>query len=142
MKPNGLWYSFGEFWLNFCKVNIRSKLGETLFELEIDDTNMLKIDSFEQLKEFQMKYGYNIFSRFSKIEDEWVHFFNPDNKNHIEWKDVAKDYTGIEITNLRGINKEMGFDILPYMWYKAWDVPGGCIWDLSIVEGHTKLLVT
>jgi hypothetical protein len=46
----------------------------------------------------------------------------------IDWKKVAKEYSGIEICPYIGEQR------LKFSWYYPWDVASGCVWDNSAVK--------
>ena len=55
-----------------------------------------------------------------------------------DWEAVTKEYAGIIIPKYYELYRTLeqtygGFFTLPRSWLSAWDVPSGCVWDLSIV---------
>ena len=59
-KPNGLWYSCGVSWYNFCLDN---DFGDwcvykdcNVYQLEIDKSKILSINTIPKLKKFHNKY--------------------------------------------------------------------------------------
>lgn len=84
---------------------------EYVFSVELDYSNILKIDTSNKFKDFHNKYF---------------------NGNGIDWNRVSKDYKGIEIIPYR---YEFRMEYL-YSWYYTWDIPSGCIWDLSAMKDY------
>jgi hypothetical protein len=121
-KPTGLWYSMGTEWIDWC----RSEQGnpewerKNVFLLEVDDWNVLVLDTPEKRREFEREYGHSSdkFSRENKLI------------NVIDWERVAEDYYGIEIHNPWG---PIGH------WLNPWDVGSGCIWDKRAIKRVEKL---
>lgn len=162
-NPLGLYYAKGIEWLQFMKyemgfnnINITKKYVEIknnqyhrsislnkkiklpmmyLYKVIVrpnsriklsdkkDPTKILVLNSLKQVKSFTKKYMY-------KTEP------------FINWKRVSKDYGGIEFKNYRNIQdqiikiarkvKEKGFNNLT--WASAFDVNGGCIWNVENVR--------
>ena len=121
LKPQGLWYSVegGEdgwkAWCtseDFCLENLTVENHLTL-----DESRLLKIKTVEQLDHFH--------ERFMKVN--LLHGMN--GVEGINWKEVAKHHSGIEIAPYRWSRRmEPGF-----IWYYSWDCASGCIWDLSTI---------
>ncbi len=113
-KPFGLWYSIGFEWLDFTINDFEGFYGEEklyAYEINIDNLNILKLNTIEDINEFLKKYkiGNDMFSS-------------------IDWKEVSKLYDGIEINNYRKIKNKLSFNF-EYMWLYGWDVSSGCIWN-------------
>jgi hypothetical protein len=120
-KPNGLWYQINSNWNNLCNKNNKDtefyKLKkQDVFRvkpynivLDINFSNIIIIDSSDKVDEFSRKFeGNTIYS--------------------IKWNNVAKEYKGIEIPNLKNIKH--------YKWMDGWDISSGCIWDLSVIKNY------
>lgn len=108
-KPNGLWYSMGSEWDDWCEGNMpHQRERPYLYGVEVDLSRILLIDNAAKMREFHRKYS--VFPRgvFDSI--------------HISWEKVAEDYDGIEISPYFW-EFRMEFD-----WYYTWDVASGCIW--------------
>jgi hypothetical protein len=113
-KPFGLWYSIGFEWLDFTTNDFEGFYGEEklyAYEINIDNLNILKLNTIEDINEFLKKYKIG--------NDMFV---------SIDWKEVSKSYDGIEINNYRKIKNKalLNFD---YIWLYGWDVSSGCIWN-------------
>lgn len=100
-KPRGLWYQLNNSWRDWMKWNMPEWAeGYTHeYRIEISKTRVLRINSAE---------------RFMDFEDEWLV------GEGIDWKGLAEEYAGIEISPYR---EEFSPD-----WYDYWDTSSGCIW--------------
>ena len=89
-----------------------------------DPAKILVLNSLKQVKSFTKKYMY-------KTEP------------FINWKRVSKDYGGIEFKNYkkiqdqiikisRKVKTKIGFNNLT--WASAFDVNGGCIWNVENIR--------
>jgi hypothetical protein len=121
-KPSGLWYQINSSWIRYC--NKENKERETynykkfrdigkynIMLNNIDMSNMIILDTKDKVFEFTNKYEI------------------PNNYYVINWIDVAKDYTGIEIPNYQNVKW--------FKWMSSWDINSGCIWDLSIIKDYS-----
>jgi len=161
-NPSGLYYANGIEWLKFMKydmgynnihftekyVQIKKDQYYKSFEKKIklpmmylykviispnsriklsdkkDATKILVLNSLKQVKSFTKKYIY-------KTEP------------YINWKKVSKDYGGIEFKNYKNIQDQIikiirkkkhkigNFDLT---WATAFDVNGGCVWNVENVR--------
>jgi hypothetical protein len=111
-KPIGLWYAIGPSWVDWVRDNMPKWETENVFEIEIDKSKMLFLNSKEETDAFAEKYlglYYNI--------------------PYINWKMVAQDYGGIEI----------GDDGLWGHFTHTWDIPSGCLWGENMILKVKKL---
>ena len=126
-KPVGLWYGFGDSWIEFLK-----------YEMEM---------SYKDLK---AKHAYKIYPNFDRIitlktEDDITNFtkkyhMDPNGVEHmaffpnndINWVKVSQDYDGVEIPDYYNV-KLMSDDPF-YSWLYLWDVDSGCIWNASGIK--------
>jgi len=119
LKPNGLWYSINDEWLEWCFGNdLFDWIGDNRFELELDMSKILVISSVDELTMFN-----------NEFEDKESRFRN------IDWRLVAEKYSGIELINyysyrMATVNRSI--------WHYSIDVNGGCIWDLSALKEVKK----
>jgi hypothetical protein len=124
LKPNGLWYSINDEWKDWCKSEMPEWIKGWTYHLKVDTSNMLILSTVYQLKEFVDQY--------SKKLDKYLFIIN--------WWRVSQDYSGIEIrryNHLRYMRDQFEGslkDFNKYTWLHAWDVSGGCIWDLNAVK--------
>lgn len=114
-KPDGLWYALGDAWGQYLKKFDKEiyKKYHYIASLNIDYTNILKIDSSQKFEDFHKNYSIK-------------RNFGP----AIDWKKVSEDYKGIEIIPYRPDFRHI------YMWYNTWDLASGCIWDLSVIKDY------
>lgn len=109
MKPGGLWLSKGNEWAETSAF----KGGKYIYEVSIDDSNMIILDTIDKVKDFTDKYKIDINSFFIIIN----------------WKKVAREYDGIIFDNYNKIKKEILKEINPkYMWFSTVDINSACTW--------------
>ena len=120
-KPNGLWYSWNNEWLDWCTSEMPDWKKPWLFYLYPILDDVLIISNTSELIQFQKDYAYKNYDVSAFM---------------IKWKLVAKDYKGIEIRNYHSLkwNDYTQSRFMEYIWLAGWDVSGGCIWDLSIIK--------
>lgn len=124
-KPLGLWYGFGNNWLNFlidglffgirewdrCWFDSKVKQITHIYKLKVD-SSIYKINDSKSLSFFEKLYA-----------DKY--------KENINWLKVAKTYSGIEI-------KLPKFEIDGILddsyWAWGWDINSGCIWDKKAIK--------
>ncbi|HUW66511.1 MAG TPA: hypothetical protein VMW20_00500 [Candidatus Nanoarchaeia archaeon] len=120
-KPNGLWYSIDNEWYEWCAGEMPDWIKGWSYSLEIDTANVLIISTTFQLNKFLEKY--------QEKTTQYIY--------SIDWYKVSRDYTGIEIQRYHHLKYMCdrnidGFSKL--VWLYGWDVSGGCIWDMSVIE--------
>lgn len=117
-KPNGLWLCEGDEWWAVAISGLRSAEEmkyKTSFKVDISDVVILT--NKQEIIEFHKKY---------KVNNSPIPF--PDLLN---WEAVKKDYNGILITP---------YNKIPILtegycsWHAAWDLSGGCIWNMHCLE--------
>jgi len=114
IKPVGLWYGFGNTWLEWCQSEMPHWIGGLLYEIIIpSNKDILLMKTPKELKQFTEKYYDREMSKFSKTMKKW----------YIDWNKVASEYDGIEINPYV---YQMRFKL---GWYYSWDVGSGCIWN-------------
>lgn len=117
-KPIGLWYSIGTEWVDWVRSDMPSWEGENLYLLKINPKNMLLLDTEEKVRDFNITYG--VASNYPSQFD-------------INWAEVAKKYSGIEINPYQyGLRYE-------YLWYYGWDVASGCLWNNNALVSVQKI---
>jgi hypothetical protein len=52
----------------------------------------------------------------------------------LNWKKVSLYYSGIEIRNYHQLKYQSYPLDYKRLWMYGWDVNGGCIWDLSVIN--------
>jgi hypothetical protein len=127
LKPSGIWYAIDNDWIDWCSSEIPHWIGRYQQVLQIDHSRILVLKSIDDIKTFISKY---------KVEPHPLLKF----MWYINWKAVASEYAGIEIHNYREIKWGEGYDFNRYqdlgLWFSAWDVSSGCIWDLSAIRSY------
>jgi len=115
-KPKGLWYSIGNSWAEYIYSEIPDKIDFYNYLYEIKVTNKIKIiNTIEEAIEFSKKYGDS----------------NGYTTEGVDWGEVAKDYSGIEIKDPYNFSR---IEYNQLLWMYGWDIPSGCIWDKSGIE--------
>ena len=116
-KPRGFWYGFGSSWLDFVRSGEPDWETNYVHLVKVNDSKILKISTFDELSAFTEEFG---------VESEDASYMQTP---YINWPEVAKLYSGIEI-NPYIIQGRRKFD-----WYYPWDVASGCVWgEDSIVS--------
>ncbi|MCF8008126.1 MAG: hypothetical protein K9K32_00040 [Halanaerobiales bacterium] len=120
-KPNGLWYSFDNLWIDLCKeeMSYRISINDNIFLLKLNDKNIYKIYDYDSFIYFVETYIDN--------SAEFDYEFQG-----IDWPLVCEKYDGIEIKNYFTLRDDYGLD--RFSWFSSLDVPSGCVWNLNIVE--------
>lgn len=120
-KPVGLWYSKGTEWIDWCRKHMPEWERKNVFELDLNDYNVLIIGRDMNQREFEDEYG--IASKRFMYKDRPI-------IEYIDWAKVSEDYYGIEIDKPWG---PIGH------WLRGWDVSSGCIWNKNAINDITKL---
>ena len=117
-KPEGLWVSVGEEWLDWCRSE-EFRTDSDLYEHWVtvaDEANLLHLSSAEELDSFTADYGEQLSPRFES--------------RYIDWTRVADDYDGIVISPYVYSRR-----LTPHThWYYGWDIASGCIWNSAVVK--------
>ena len=155
-NPQGLWISCGTSWIDFLKPTKDNKnvqinawtLSTYIYEIKINDTNILKINNLDEFKEFIYKYRFN---------DKNVNI-----RNVMDWKRIKNDYSGIVICpylgdllfgknanaigltgspeNITNFYKKLigpsYYDHILFLseWYRHWEASTGVIWNLAGIK--------
>ena len=128
--PKGYFYTFGK---KQCKeYNEYHESGASFFyKFNTKNCNILVINTIDDVKKFFLKY------HVKKWNEKLGKYIIPNNYS-INWKNVAKDYDGVEFydpLDYRGISDDLKSDktIFYYNW-KIWGL--GFVWkvDKLIVE--------
>ncbi len=127
-KPGGLWYGFGDNWINFKKYGVTWNAGDTplssimgdeiyIYKLYLDFTNILVLDSEDSVEEFTNKYSVN-----------------NNYPQNISWEKVGENYKGIEFPNYEQLGVRNWYKYSKkYMWLYNIDINSGCVWDSSAI---------
>jgi hypothetical protein len=113
LKPHGFWYSIGDEWREWVANEMPHWLGEYHYEVELGDSKVLVLDTTEKL----IRFGRDYSNGFQQVD----------------WGRVAETYDGIEINPYRrNFRMERYIESIlgeAFLWYYAWDVASGCIWN-------------
>ena len=115
MKPNGLYWSIDNEWLEWCSSEMPHWVEKYNFSLEINEKDIYRISNKEEVSEFEKRYAKDFM---------------------IDWYSVSLDYKGIEITNYHSFRFSCK---IMSTWIYGWDVNGGCVWDLSAIRSVMKI---
>jgi len=124
-KPIGIWYDIDNSWTEWCKRNMPDWTYKNHFELDIDESKILIIDTKEKLLDFDKQYSIPLSNRIGSIIG---------NISVIDWTSVSNKYSGIEISPYR---YDCRFGLF---WYYGWDVASGCIWNFDCVKEIKKII--
>lgn len=128
-KPEGLWFTYNpNRWKDFYMGNDTNYF---LYEITIDRTNFIRLDSIESIEMFNEKYesDKSVFND-DVIEEMYGMIWTAPN-----WINVKKDYDGIEFPNYEEIKNEIDFNDVKNHWLSFIDVNSGCIWnDNSVID--------
>lgn len=116
-KPDGFWYGFGNEWIDWTETVGPERKGEYIYEVHINDSNILQIKDYQQFIAFTKEY---------KSKKQII----PEIIFSIDWSRIEFKYDGIEINPYI----DEAHDEHKYLWYYTWDVPSGCIWNLNNVK--------
>jgi len=118
-KPKGLWYSLDDEWTDWCYGNMPEWVKKHSHYFEVDQSKILVIETLEDLKKFEERFSVNLLiTKFISLN----------------WKKVSLYYSGIEIRNYHQLKYQSYPLDYKRLWMYGWDVNGGCIWDLSVIN--------
>ena len=118
IKPTGFWYSIDDAWKSWGDQNLMD-VGRKVYEVQVDLSMMLVLSSALLLEEFDRKYRKSLFPGAEKEGYPTI----------IDWAAVAQEHAGVEFNPYPVVGRR---DI---SWYSAIDVPSGCIWNPSALQG-------
>ena len=129
MKPKGLWYGFGNAWLEWVRSEMPDWEGNHIYHVIFPDSkNMLKIKNVLEIMEFTKEYSITNDKLRDYFGDGLAQAYGIHQTMYIDWEKVSKKYEGIEIyPYLYNARNQL-------MWYYGWDVASGCVWNFSNVE--------
>jgi hypothetical protein len=123
-KPSGLWYGIGDSWIRWVRNEMEDWEHDNVFKININESNIVIIRTYDELIAFDAKYG--VYSESRLVFESG---------RMIDWGKVANDYGGIEIAPYI-VEARYGID-----WYRGWDVASGCIWNKDTITGIDKLVI-
>lgn len=131
IKPKGIWYGFGDSWIEWASSEMPEKVGKYFFDIEIDTSKILKVSTKEEAILFVEKYGVGILKDIFQMKlDNMENIQKITAMGNINWFNVAKDYSGFELNPYI-------YELRPdsnFLWINAWDMASGVIWDSSIIK--------
>ena len=113
-KPKGLWFSFPYVWTSWNNIS-NCKIYN--FEVNSNKIYNLKIDNYEKLLEFVLKYRIDI--------NSW----------NVDWEKIENDYNGIwfsGVSNVHSLPKNVPRDYNG-SWIFSIDIDSGCLWNKSSI---------
>jgi hypothetical protein len=116
-KPKGLWYGINGGWREWCENESMDWVYKNNFLVEIDTSNILVINNYQQLVGFSNKYFMNYHGLLREF---------------IDWERVSQEFYGIEIYPYIWQAR------LEFTWYYGWDCASGCVWDKRAIKNITK----
>jgi hypothetical protein len=118
-KPRGFWFSVGDQWVDWMSSNMTGWKEDNLYNVEVDESKCIVIDTKEKLIEFDRAYGVgDTYSRY------------------IDWAAVTSSgYSGI-------IMKKYFYNLRnTYMWYGTWDVASGAVWKTDAITNIEQISI-
>jgi len=124
-KPYGLWYGFGESWLEWVEEHLSDLAlvrNKYLYRLEVDPTRILTV---VDLPAFHEEFKGEMFPGSSRVFRDMGEPVGDLFKDGIDWAKVARKWGGIEFpVYLWRYRLDYRF-----RWYYGWDCASGCIWE-------------
>lgn len=117
-KPNGLWYSVGTSWIDWCAKYFPNNLGKCNYSVQIGfAAKILLLPSNSDVIAFHYSFRKKFMSnKFAGID----------------WQQVMERYDGIEISPYCSIGDFLLTD--GFTWHSEWGASSGCIWNLTHVK--------
>ena len=121
-KPDGLWLSVDDAWLQWSRENEMTWADGPGFLVTLrGDANLLVLDTPERMRDFTRAYRHH----------------DPLLKGWIEWKPVVAAFDGIL---LNPYDNELRWDP-DLRWCNPWDCASACIWNLQAIAAVEQLEV-
>ena len=150
-------YGMSDFELDFKKDDPNYKYDITNYKLyevvlkkgsitTLDKPNknkILVIRTYKDLIDFTNKYAV---SKKTKLKypnyiTQKVKYSRDHTRDLVNWIKVSKDFAGIEIPKhfpkalMFDIpHPKIGIELYHVYWYYGWDVPSGCVWNVSVIK--------
>ena len=126
-RPNGIWFSVDNSWIDWCSENHHgNSISDFAYELTFDETDILKITELEDLKITHMRYN---------------------TPKGFDWTNIYLEYDGFVIQNHKKIAEENEQSIreneyinsprsanAKYSWFYGLDCSCGCIWNIEAIQ--------
>lgn len=133
-KPRGLWYAKGFEWIDLLIENIGGIFPlakyTRLYEIEVTDKVLKLIDEKDAIQ-FTKEYG---------VKTDFDKEYFDERYSEIDWKKVAKNYSGIELSTQLALNSHFTKRKRILQWTSGWDIGSGCIWDKSGIDKITLIM--
>ena len=122
VKPKGLWYGFGDNWINFAK----REMGDDYFpkkkhgyKVYINKSKVLSLNNDKELQNFVETYKTKNWNSTYGYEELGI-----------DWAKVGQKYSGIEMPKFEELNWRLSYERYGnyYRFLHAWDISSGCIW--------------
>ena len=119
-KPEGLWFTYTpEKWGNFFYTSLpKEKLF--VYQLKIDNSNFLILDSIEKINEFNDTFE----SDKPLFGESYGMIWTAPN-----WLKVKEIYDGVEFPNYEEIRADIDFSDVKNQWLTFIDINSGCLWN-------------
>lgn len=130
-KPSGIWYGLSDSWIKWCISEQYGGIHENIYELKLDESQILKIGNLDEFKSFEDEFIYK--PEHLRFPAAFVaNKFATDTMNRwlssIDFEKVAELYSGIEIAPYQWEKR------LDSKWYYGWDCASGCIWNPDAIK--------
>ena len=124
-KPKGLYYSFGNEWINWVEYSMPQWLSQYPYthKIEIDRSKILVLGKDISYNDFDEKYG------------DFKYSFNDKVPGGIKWLKVMID---LKKQDKHGIEIDCPFGPIG-SWLRTWDVPSGCIWGKRAIKSIKRI---
>ena len=119
VKPQGLWYSFGDEWRTWCESEMPHWVKPVWLRVILNGANVLNIATESEFLAFSTEYKKALPGMESLII-----------MRGIDWPRVAAEYDGIEFP-VYFYKFRHSFESF---WYYGFDVASGCVWTLEKIE--------
>jgi len=128
-KPEGLWFTYDpKDWYNFNYSSSKVKLYT--YELKIDNSNFLILDSIEKINEFNNTFE----SDKPLFTESYGMIWTAPN-----WLKIKKIYDGVEFPNYEKLKKDIDFSDVKNHWLTFIDLNSGCLWNSKALNSIEQL---
>ena len=117
-KPEGVWWSVGASWMEWCEAEDFC-VGGPVAEVTIDLAKVLQVTSVAELDAFHDEF-HAPYPGAAYMGD----------RHYIDWAQVAAKWDGIEIAPYMWARR---LDGAAHTWYYGWDCASGVTWRPSRV---------
>lgn len=128
-KPRGLWFGFGNAWIEWCRSEMPQWVRQHTYEVEPNGANILMLKTEADFLAFNREYKADYYEEDGRRIEGMKILLG------IDWPKLASEYAGIEIPVYL-----WKFRLHPeFMWFYGWDCASGCIWNVRDIElRHVK----